>query len=775
MSAFGAGPDARGAVGVARRRVEDRRLLTGTAMFLDDIQLDGCLHAAFLRSPVARARLEGIDVTEAAALDGVEAVLVGEDLGLPELHPPLQNPGGRSLARPLLADGHVRFAGEAVAVAVAATPYLAEDAIELVELDLEQLDPVLDLVEAAADGAPEVHPGRPNVLYDSQLDVGEVDAAFEEAAVVVEREFRNPRLAPVPIEARGIVAAPDGDGVQVWSSTQAPHKLQQILSELLGIERALVRVECPDIGGGFGQKAHVYPEDIVVAALALRLGRPVKWVEDRSENLMASSHARDQRVRVRAAADAEGRLLALEADVLCDQGAYGVYPHGHVLEALGTPAMIPGPYRLTSYRARARSVTTNKCPQGAYRGVGLPVSAFVHERLMDILASELGLDRAEIRLRNLISESELPYLTVSNQRYDSGDYARALREAAALVGYDDFSGEQRAARADGRLLGLGLSSYVEYTGINSKVFSGRGMVGIAGWDDAHITLDDDGVARVWTTLPAIGQGTETTFAQLAADAIGVDVDRVVVERSDTRAAPLHGTGSFASRSAVSGGGAILQAGQELRDRLVAAAAERLEAAPVDLRVSGDRVEVAGSPTRHVRIAELVAAGGEDAFAATARYDPPAVAYPYATHACRVEVDAQTGAIRIDRYVIVEDCGRIINPLVVDGQAHGATAQGIGGTLLESVVYGDDGQIQTASLLDYLLPTASDTPALEVSHMEIPAPESPFGAKGVGEGGTLAPPGAIANAVGDALGVELNFLPLTPERVRAAAARALVAT
>lgn len=761
----------RRSVGTARRRVEDRALLTGTAQFVDDIAPAGCLHAAFLRSPVAHGLLRSVDMGAAADAPDVLAVFAAADVDLPPLQPPIENPAARTPSRPLLARDRVRFVGEPLAVAVGESPYAAEDAVELIGVDIEELDAVVDVDIAAGDGAEPVHPPGTNVLYDSSIDIGDVDAAFRDAAIVVEREFRNPRVAPVPLESRGILAQPDGDGVRVWSSSQAPHKLQQVLAELLGIARDRVRVACPDIGGGFGQKAHAYPEDVLVAWLALRLRQPVKWVEDRSENLLAASHARDQRVRVRACADGEGRLLAIEADVVCDQGAYGVYPHGHILEALGTPAMIPGPYRLSHYRARSRSVATNKCPEGAYRGVGLPVSAFVHERLMDIIAGRLAIDRAKIRLRNLLTADELPYTTVTNQRYDSGDYGRALRVALEAVGYDGFVEQQRLARSDGRLIGLGLSCYVEYTGINSRVFSGRGMVGIAGFDDARIALDADGRARVWTTLPAIGQGVETTFAQLTADALGIDVERVVVARTDTAAAELHGTGAFASRSAVSGGGAILEAGGELRRRLVAAAAERLEAAAVDLRVAGDRVEVAGSPSRSVTIGDLVADGGEAQFTTVARFDPPAVAYPYATHACRVEVDGETGEVVIDRYVIVEDCGRIVNPLIVDGQAHGAAAQGIGGTLFESMVYADDGQLQTASLADYLLPTAAETPVLEVTHLEIPAPEAPFGAKGVGEGGTLAPPGAIANAVGDALGVECNVLPLSPERVRAAAVAA----
>jgi carbon-monoxide dehydrogenase large subunit len=761
------------AVGQAMPRREDRRLLTGAAEFIDDVPAGDALHVAFLRSPLAHARIVSVATEEAAAAPGVIAVIAASDVAIGPLLPPLENPEAVPTPRPLLADGFVRFVGEPVAAVVALDPYLAEDACELIELDLEALTPVAGTEAALADGAPVVEGYPTNVLYDSCVEAGDVDAAFARAAAVVERTFLNPRYSAAPIEPRGAIAVPDGDGVLVWSSTQAPHKLAQTIAELLGLEPGAARVIAPDIGGGFGQKAHAYPEEILVADLARRLGRPVKWLEDRAENLLASSHARDQRVHVRAAAAADGTLLAIEADVVCDVGAYGVYPHGHILEALGTPAMIPGPYRLTDYRARGRSVATNKCPEGAYRGVGLPVSAFIHERLMDLLAAELKLDPADVRRRNLVAPADLPYATVTNQHYDSGDYLEALDRALEAIGYDDFRAVQRAARAEGRLIGIGLSCYVEYTGINSRVFSGRGMVGIAGYDGAHISIDSDGRATVWTTLPPIGQGVETTFAQITADELGLDYEAVAVARADTSVGNLHGTGAFASRSAISGGGAIRGACVELRRRLCEDAGERLEADPGDLEVVGGAVRVAGSPASAVPVADVVAGAADpERYRVSATFDPPAIAYPYATHACIVEVDPDTGGISVDRYVVVEDCGTVINPTIVEGQIHGAIAQGVGGTLHEALIYDEDAQLVTGSLMDYLVPTASDVPHMEIGHLSIRAPGSPNGAKGVGEGGTLAPPGAIANAVSDALGAEFNTLPLTPERVAAAAARAL---
>ncbi len=754
-----------GPIGRRMLRVEDRPLLTGRAEFVDDIELDRMVHARFFRSALAHASVRGVDLSAARATPGVVAAFGAADIPLGPLHPPIENPEAWSPPRPLLAGAAVRFVGEPLAVVVGESPYAAEDGADLVDADLEALPAVVDVLEAV-DAEP-LHDHSTNVLFDSTLAAGDVDAAFDRAAAVVERTFRSPRYSATPMENRGAVAAPDGDGgVRVWASTQIPHRLAGVVAELLGLPRERVSVATMDVGGGFGQKAHAYPEEILTAWLALELGRPVKWLEDRSENLLASSHARNQVVSVRAAADAEGRLLAIDADVVCDMGAYGVYPHGHILEALGTPAMIPGPYRLENYRARTRAVCTTKGPEGAYRGVGLPVSAFVHERLMDLIAAELTIDRGEVRRRNLLTPDELPYTTVSHQRYDSGDYGQALERALAAIGYDGFREEQRAARADGRVLGLGIACYVEYTGMGSQVFHGRGMVGIAGHDSAWMRLDDEGRVTVWTTLPAIGQGVATTFAQLAAAALGVDVEEVTVARSDTSAGPGDGTGTFASRSAVSGGGAVAAAADELRARLLQAAADRLEAAAGDLEIVPGRVSVRGSPSRGVAIAEL-AAGDTARFDVNASFDPPRTVYPYATHVCKVEVTPDTGDVRVLRYVVAEDCGTIINPAIVDGQAHGAIAQGIGGALFESLVYDPQGQLVTASLMDYLVPTATDLPAVELEHLEIPSPDSVNGAKGVGEGGTLGPPAAIANAVADALGVELNELPVTPEVVRRA--------
>jgi carbon-monoxide dehydrogenase large subunit len=747
-------------------RVEDRPLLTGTAAFVDDLELPDMLHARFLRSPSPHAAIESLGLEPARQAPGIHAVLAAADLDLRPLQAPMSNPHAITPARPLLATDSVRFVGEPVAVVVAGSAYEAEDAIGAIELRLRPLPVAGDPMDPDPQGL--LHEAPANVLYENTSEVGDVERAFAQAAVVIERTFRNPRYCATPIEPRGVVAAPDDDGVRIWSSSQVPHALALVTADLLDLPLERVRVAVPDVGGAFGQKAHVYPEEIVTAWLALRLGRPVKWIEDRVENLMAASHARDQVVTARLAADAEGRLMALDVDVTCDMGAYPVYPHGHILEALGTPAMIPGPYRLECYRTRSRAVATNKCPEGAYRGVGLPVSAFVHERLMDVLARELGLDPAEVRRRNFIARDELPYTTVTHQRYDSGDYTLALERALEAIGYEGFRQAQARARTEGRVLGLGIASYVEYSAMGSTVFHARGMVGIAGVDRAWISLDEDGTVTVTTTMPSIGQGLATTFAQLTAESIGIPASSVRVRQPDTAAGPGGGTGTFASRTAVAGGGAIQAGAEELLRRLFEDASERLEVSVEDLELRAGNVGVSGSPGRQLSFAEL-AREDPQRYRVDGAFDPPTTTYPYATHACVVEVDMTTGAVDLLRYVVAEDCGRIINPQIVEGQAHGAVAQGIGGALYEAVVYDSEGQLVTGSLIDYLVPTASELVGLELAHLEIPAPLSPNGAKGVGEGGTLAPGPAIANAVSDALGVEFNELPLTPERVRAAAA------
>ncbi len=751
-------------------RVEDGPLLRGEGVFLDDLTPAGTLHLAFVRSVHAHAAVSGVELAEARAAPGVALAFGPDELrDVPPLTPQVARPGAAVLSRPVLAGSRVRFVGEAIAAVVASSRYRAEDAAELVGVDYRPLPAVTSIDDALRPDLPSLHEGHSNVIFREEREVGNVDGSFRQAAAIVEREFRNPRYNAVPIEARGVLAVPDGDGLQVWSSTQIPHVLEYALAELLGLG-SRVRVRCPEIGGGFGQKAHVYPEEIAVAWAALRLDAPVKWAEDRAEGLEAATHAREQVVRARLAVDSRGRILALDSEVYCDVGAYAIYPWGQILEPLGTPAILPGPYDVCNYRYVTHALASNKGPEGAYRGVGLPVAAFVHERLMDLAAAELGIDRAEIRRVNFVPPEAFPYRTASGLCYDSGNYRAALDLALEEIGYREFAEEQARAAGNGRRLGLGISSYVEYTGTNSDTYRSRGMRNVLGYDAGRVAVNGDGSVSVWTSCPAIGQGVATTFSQIVAHHLGVPIDLVRTELVDTKYSPV-GSGSFASRSAISAGGALISVAGKLRERLIETAADALEANPADIVIAGSVVAVRGSLSTGLTFAELAARAAPGYLDVGEPYDPEETAYPYATHACVVEVDDETGEVRILRYVVVEDCGPEINPIVVEGQVHGATAQGIGGTLYESMRFSEDGQPQTASLMDYLVPTACEVPGIAVHHLETPAPNLRGGFKGVGEGGSLAPPGALANAVSDALGIEVNRLPIQPEHVVAALAAA----
>jgi aerobic carbon-monoxide dehydrogenase large subunit len=749
-------------------RVEDGPLLRGEGMFLDDLSPAGTLHLAFVRSIHAHAKVVRVDLAEARSIPEVALAFGPDELSdVPPLTPRLVRAGAAILSRPILAGRRVRFVGEPIAAVVASSRYLAEDAAELVAVDYEPLAAVTSVEDALRPDLPSLHEGHSNVIFREAYEVGEVDEAFRQAAAVLEREFRNPRYNAVPIEPRGVLGVPEGDGLVVWSSTQIPHILEQSLQELLGLQ-GRVRVRCPDIGGGFGQKAHVYPEEIAVGWAALRLGVPVKWVEDRVEGLEAATHARDQLVRARLAVDGSGRILALDAEVYCDVGAYPIYPWGQILEPLGTPAILPGPYDVRNYRYVTHALASNKGPEGAYRGVGLPVAAFVHERLMDLAAAELGIDRGEIRRVNFVRPESFPYHTASGLRYDSGSYRTALDLTLEEIGYEGFLEEQAQAAADGRRLGLGIASYVEYTGTNSDTYRSRGMDNVLGYDAGRVAVNDDGTVSVWTSCPAIGQGVATTFSQIVAHHLGLPFELVKTELVDTALSPV-GSGTFASRSAISAGGALISVAGKIRQRLIETAAEALEANPADLVVADGVVGVRGSLATGLTLSQLAARAEPGYLDVGEPYDPEETAYPYATHACVVEVDPETGEVKILRYVVVEDCGPEINPIVVEGQVQGATAQGIGGTLYESMRFSDDGQPLTASLMDYLVPTSCELPDLVVHHLETPAPDLRGGFKGVGEGGSLGPPGAIANAVGNALGIEVNELPIQPDRVVAAIA------
>jgi len=581
----------------------------------------------------------------------------------------------------------------------------------------------------------------------------------------VRETFRHGRCSASPIEPRGVVARVRPDEVlEVWASTQTPHMLRDVLAAHLGLGRDRVRVIVPDVGGGFGQKMHVFPEDLAVAALARFTGRPVKWVEERRENLAAASHAREQVVEVEAAVSAEGVVLGLRARLTSDAGAYHIYPLTQAVEPLGTASILPGPYHFAAYAYTATALSSPKPPLGACRGVGMVMGAFVMERTLDLIALRLSLDPAEVRRRNLIPPEAYPYRSATGLVYDSGDYPAALRQALERVGYEELRREQARARAGGRSVGVGIACYTEYTGMGSDTYRSRGMADVTAHEAVTLGLDADGRIRCLASSPSQGQGHATAQAQLVADHLGVPMDRVVVVPVDTAVSP-HGGGTFGSRGAVSFAGSVPLAAAALKRKILGTAAGLVEASVEDLVLEDGVVRVRGVPESAVTLAQI--AGAAPGLEATVRVDPPGPTFSGAVHVAVVEVDAETGRVTVGKYVVVEDCGRVLNPLIVEGQVHGAVAQGIGEALFESLVYDGDGQLLTATLMDYALPVASCLPSFEVGHVEVPSPLTPGGVKGVGEGGTIGAPAAIANAVADALRdqpLRITTLPIRPHHL-----------
>lgn len=775
-------------VGAVVRRREDPRLLTGRGRYVDDLRVPGCLHAAIVRSPHAHARILGVHTARARAHPAVVACFAYDDLAglLPPLPvagvppPPLQARIGfrvKTADQLPLARGVTRYVGEPVAVVVATDRYALEDALELVVVDYEPLSAVVDVEAGLAPGAPVIHEGwGDNVAVAFQVRVGDGERALAEAPVRVRARIRVPRYAGIPLEPRGVLAEPmvRGEGLTVWASTQVPHWLQRTLGAALGLPAHRLRVVAPEVGGGFGTKCSIYAEDVLVPVVAWRLGRPVRWVETRREHLQSATHSREQLHDAEIGATRDGRLVAFADRFLLDQGAYN--PWG-IVQPYNTVGHMLGPYRIRHGAFEARSVVTNKTPHAPYRGAGRPEAAFVMDRMLDLLARELALDPAALRRLNLVRPDEMPYDVGLLYRdgnplvYDGGDFPGALERALGAVDYAAFRAEQAGLRARGVYRGVGLSSYIEGTGIGP-------------YEGATVRLDASGKVVVATGACSQGQGHETVFAQIAADALGVDLDDVTVVGGDTDAIPF-GVGTFASRSTVLAGNAVAASAGVVRGRLVRAAARLLEAAEADLEVEGGRVFVRGSPGRGLAFAQLVQAGlptfqapaavAPD-FEATTYQGVPTVTYASAVHVAVVEVDPETGLVRVLRYVVAHDCGRVVNPLLVDGQIHGGVVQGIGGGLGEEIAYDAAGQLLTGSLMDYPLPRADEVPFIETIHLEHPSPRNPLGVKGVGEGGAIAPPAALANAIEDALapfGVRITEGPLTPARVAAlvAAARA----
>lgn len=765
--------------GAAVRRREDPRFLRGEARYVDDVRLPGLLHAAFLRSPHAHARILAIRAEAARGAPGVVGVYTFADLERWLKPLPLFGAVPPGLAAAIHFDIHQapqlalcrdrsRHVGEIVAMVVAGSRAQAEDALERIEVDWEPLPVAADMVAAAEPGAPLLHPEwGTNVATAFTHAIGDPDAAFAAAEVVVTETFHVQRYVGMPIETRGVVAAWDRrDGtLTTWNSTQVSHFVQQGLTVALGLPPHKIRVIAPDLGGGFGTKASGYAEDALIPIAARVLGRPVKWIEDRREHMMGAAHARHQVHRIALAARRDGTILGLRDRIWLDLGAYNVW--GIVLP-YNTVAHLIGPHRIRDMRVDVQAVVTNKTPNAPYRGAGRPETVFAMDRAVDRLARELGLDPADVRRRNYIRADELPWDLRMPYRdgnplvYDTGDFPAALEAALEAAGYAEFRREQARLREQGTHVGVGISGYVEGTAIGPH-------------EGATVKLDLQGRVLVATGAVSSGQGHETSFAQVAADALGVPLDWVTVVGGDTAAVPF-GVGTFASRSAVTAGSSIAAAAAQVRDKLVRAAAALLEAGPADIEIEEGRVSVRGAPGSAVPLERVVQASiptfarpgvASPDFEASAYHHVPTVTYASAVHVAQVEVDAGTGHVRLLRYVVAHDCGKVINPIIVEGQVHGGVAQGVGGALFEEMVYDDQGQLLTGSLMDYLVPTAAELPPIETVHLEYPSPRNPLGVKGLGEGGAISPPAAIANAIEDALapfGVKITRTPVSPARV-----------
>jgi carbon-monoxide dehydrogenase large subunit len=752
-------------LGHAVRRREDPRLITGTGRYVDDIQPEGCLHVAFVRSTLAHAAIRAIDVEAATAAPGVVAVLTAADLSLParvgfQMVPP-------ALARPPLAVGHVRFVGEPVALVIAESPGAAVDAAQLVGVDLEPLVVVVDADAARHAGSALLFPAHGSNVANHIAPHVDNDV-LAGAEVTIRGRFVNQRLAPVPMEPEAILVVAEAGRLMVWATSQTPFGLRAELASSLGMAPHEIRVVVGDMGGGFGAKAGARSELIVVAAAARKLERPVKWIETRSENMVGMTHGRGQVQEVELGATRDGRLVGMRARVVADIGAY---PGIAMILPFLTGQMSSGVYAIPAIDYEAHCVVTNTTPLGAYRGAGRPEAAAMVERAMDMLAVKLAIDPADLRRRNLIAADTFPHTTAGGATYDSGEYEKALDKLLELSDYRELRAEQarRRKRGDRLQMGIGLSVYVEVT-----------AAGI-GPEWGAVRIEMDGTATVLCGTTSFGQGHETSLAQIAAEQLGLPLDSVVVIQSDTDAVE-RGRGTVGSRSMQHGGSAVHQAARAVRNKARDLASHLLEASPEDIVFVGGVVGVTGVPERALSWAALAAAAGdrknlpegmEPGLAADGDFAGDG-SYPFGAHCAVVEVDIDTGDARLVRFFAVDDCGRIINPLLAEGQVHGGIAQGIGQAMLEEVIFDDQGTPRTASLVDYLIPSIGEVPDVVTATTETPSPNNPLGAKGIGESGTIGSTPAIQNAVVDAvshLGVRHIDMPLTPERVWAALAAA----
>ncbi len=747
-------------LGRSIKRFEDARLVIGDGVFIDDIKLPDMLHAAVVRSVHAHARIRSINVVDAIELDGVVEVLTGADLAgkLPDL--PIRSMGDRSVdefnppEHPVLAQDKVCYVGQPVAVVVAKNPYLARDGAELVTVDYEPLIPVVNPVDAANEDVPVIHPHLgTNVAMRSVQEGGDIEKAFAQAAHIVRQRYEIPRLAPSSMETRGVIGNYDasGDLLTVWDSTQAPNQIKRYLAQMLGRSEESIRVVAPDVGGSFGIKDCMFSEDVLMPFLALRLQKPVKWVEDRQENLI-TYHGRGMSLDVEVAVDKKGVILGISASILADIGAYFYFTTPFPL--FNAARRITGPYDVPAVRVDLLGVITNKTPVAAYRGTGSPEAAFCIERTLDLIAKDLGLDPAEIRRSNYISKDAFPYKSCTGNMYDSGDYLLALDRALELVEYSAWQEKIKQRRRGDPYLGVGLATFIKSSGAG-----GEHRV-----ESARVRIDSSGQIDVYTGVSPHGQGTETTFAQIAAETLGVDPSQVRVHHSDTAIYP-HGIGTSASRGLIIGGSAVQLALEEAREKLAGFASKIFSCPAADIKFSDGEVFDLHHPDTKIPFEKLAAM--ESGLDFEHEYTLPQSPVSFGAHAVVVEVDQDTLALKILRYVGVHDCGQIINPMIVEGQIHGGIAQGIGQALTESIVYSEEGQPLTGSLMDYALPRSTMIPDLTLDTIDTISPTNPLGAKGIGSVSTVPSPAAIANAVMNAIspsGVRHIDAPYTPERL-----------
>ncbi len=756
-------------VGKRVRRREDPRLITGTATYVEDIQMPGMHYAVIVRSPHAAASIRSVKTKQAEAAPGVVAVYTGKDT---ERVGPVpcgaSLPGLRVPHHHVLATDRVYFVGHPVAVVVATDRYLARDAADLVEVDYDVLPAVADPEKALAKGAPAVHPEWPdNTAFTFHQEGGDVDKAFAEADVVVKQRMTSQRLIPMALETRGVVAEWRGADRQLnlYTSTQIPHLVRTLVAQMLSLEENRMRVVTPEVGGGFGSKLNVYAEEALMGFVAMKINKPVKWIESRRENFLCTIHGRGHVDYYEVAAKRDGTILGIKLKIIQDLGAY----HQLLTPAIPTLSvlMMPGLYKTKNVRADIVGVFTNCMPTDAYRGAGRPEATHGIERMVDLLADELKMDPAEIRLKNFVGKDEFPYATATGLTYDSGDYAAPLKKALEIVGYQKLRQEQIEARKQGKWMGIGISTYGEICAIGPSPATPAG-----GWESATVKIEPSGKVTVMTGACPHGQGEETTFAQITADELGVGLDDVLVIRGDT-AIVQYGIGTFGSRATAIGGTALYFALQDLKAKIKKFGAMLLESEDVTFSAgqvicnrtgkSKSLQEIAGASYRALKLPPET----EPGLLATRFWEPPNFTFPFGAHIVVSDIDGETGQIKIRRYVAVDDCGNMINPLLVDGQVHGGVAQGLGQALWEQAVYDDNGQLVTGELMDYAVPRAHMMPWIENDHTTTPSPVNPLGVKGVGEAGTIGCSPAVVNSVVDALsplGVRHIDMPLTPEKI-----------